>query len=155
MLSSNAEKIYWLSRYIERAENTARLINVNFDLLLDIPHDQMSDIIHLVEITSNLEQFNQILIEQEMFYNASTSVMKNIVLDFVIYNRDNKGSISYSLEIAKKKCFKKKPICILLKTIMGNGVDFMMHTHAWHGKAPNDEQLASALKQNPETLGDY
>ena len=101
MLSSNAEKIYWLSRYIERAENTARLINVNFDLLLDIPHDQMSDIIHLVEITSNLEQFNQILIEQEMFYNASTSVMKNIVLDFVIYNRDNIGSISYSLEVAK------------------------------------------------------
>ena len=101
MLSSNAEKIYWLSRYIERAENTARLINVNFDLLLDIPHDHMSDIIHLVEITSDLEQFNQILIEQEMFYNASTSVMKNIVLDFVIYNRDNIGSISYSLEVAK------------------------------------------------------
>jgi transketolase len=39
--------------------------------------------------------------------------------------------------------------------MMGNGVDFMMHTHAWHGKAPNDEQLALALEQNPETLGDY
>jgi transketolase len=38
---------------------------------------------------------------------------------------------------------------------MGNGVDFMMHTHAWHGKAPNDEQLAKALEQNVETLGDY
>jgi transketolase len=38
---------------------------------------------------------------------------------------------------------------------MGNGVDFMMHTHAWHGKAPSDEQLASALNQNAETLGDY
>ena len=50
MLSSNAEKIYWLSRYIERAENTARLVNVNFDLLLDIPHDSVSDFIHLVEI---------------------------------------------------------------------------------------------------------
>jgi len=37
----------------------------------------------------------------------------------------------------------------------GNGVDFMMHTHEWHGKAPNDDQLKIALNQNPETLGDY
>ena len=50
---------------------------------------------------------------------------------------------------------KGKPVCILLHTVMGNGVDFMMHTHAWHGKAPNDEQLAIGLEQNPETLGDY
>jgi len=48
-----------------------------------------------------------------------------------------------------------KPIAILMQTEMGNGVDFMMHTHAWHGKAPNDEQLEAALAQNPETLGDY
>ena len=56
---------------------------------------------------------------------------------------------------AKSAIGKGKPVCVLLETMMGNGVDFMMHTHAWHGKAPNDEQLASALKQNPETLGDY
>tara|TARA_B100000475_G_scaffold197838_1_gene177403 strand:- start:520 stop:1359 length:840 start_codon:yes stop_codon:yes gene_type:complete len=48
-----------------------------------------------------------------------------------------------------------KPVVVLMKTIMGNGVDFMMHTHKWHGVAPNDEQLAIALSQNPETLGDY
>ncbi len=48
-----------------------------------------------------------------------------------------------------------KPICILMNTEMGNGVDFMMGSHAWHGIAPNDEQLAEALAQNPETLGDY
>ena len=47
------------------------------------------------------------------------------------------------------------PTCILMKTVMGQGVDFMMHTHAWHGKAPNDEQLEIALTQNPETVGDY
>ena len=56
---------------------------------------------------------------------------------------------------AKSKTRQGKPVCVLLETMMGNGVDFMMHTHAWHGKAPNDEQLASALNQNPETLGDY
>ncbi len=42
-----------------------------------------------------------------------------------------------------------------MKTIMGNGVDFMMHTHKWHGIAPDSEQLKIALSQNPETLGDY
>jgi transketolase len=56
---------------------------------------------------------------------------------------------------AKSKTGNGKPICVLLYTEMGNGIDFMMHTHAWHGKAPNDEQLESALAQNPETLGDY
>lgn len=48
-----------------------------------------------------------------------------------------------------------KPVCVLLHTEMGNGVDFMMHTHAWHGKAPSDEQLAKAFEQNLVTLGDY
>ena len=56
---------------------------------------------------------------------------------------------------AKESSMKGKPIVILMKTIMGNGVDFMMHTHKWHGVAPNDEQLEKALNQNPETLGDY
>tara|TARA_R100001369_G_scaffold73863_1_gene102500 strand:+ start:532 stop:1377 length:846 start_codon:yes stop_codon:yes gene_type:complete len=56
---------------------------------------------------------------------------------------------------AKSLTGKGKPVCVLLKTVMGNGVDFMMHTHAWHGKAPNDEQLAIGLAQNAETLGDY
>lgn len=50
---------------------------------------------------------------------------------------------------------KGKPVCVLLHTEMGNGVDFMMHTHAWHGKAPSNEQLENALNQNPATLGDY
>ncbi|MWB96835.1 transketolase [Flavobacterium sp. GA093] len=49
---------------------------------------------------------------------------------------------------AKSKTGKGKPVCVLLHTEMGNGVDFMMHTHAWHGKAPNNDQLASALAQN-------
>ena len=60
-----------------------------------------------------------------------------------------------SLIKAKSKLSKGKPVVILMKTEMGNGVDFMMNTHAWHGIAPNDEQLKSGLRQNPETLGDY
>ena len=64
-------------------------------------------------------------------------------------------TILNALAEAKSRTGKGKPVCILLHTEMGNGVDFMMGTHAWHGKAPNDEQLASALAQNSETLGDY
>jgi len=64
-------------------------------------------------------------------------------------------SIIKGLSEAKSKTGKGKPVCVLLHTEMGNGVDFMMHTHAWHGKAPNDDQLAVALNQNPVTLGDY
>lgn len=56
---------------------------------------------------------------------------------------------------AKGLLGKGTPIMIIMTTIMGNGVDFMMGTNAWHGKAPSDEQTASALEQNSETLGDY
>ena len=68
---------------------------------------------------------------------------------------NNIQSIIDGMNKAKSKTGKNRPVCVLLKTVMGNGVDFMMHTHEWHGKAPNDEQLETALNQNPETLGDY
>ena len=59
------------------------------------------------------------------------------------------------LNNAKTFIGKGKPILILMKTVMGKGVDFMEGKHEWHGTAPNDEQLKSALAQLPETLGDY
>lgn len=64
-------------------------------------------------------------------------------------------SIVSGMKEAKSRSGKGKPVCVLLYTDMGNGVDFMAGTHAWHGKAPSDDQLESALQQNPETLGDY
>ena len=75
------------------------------------------------------------------------------VLEFKEGN--NIDNILETLKYAKSIIGKSKPIVILMYTEMGNGVDFMMNTHAWHGVAPNDEQLANALNQNPETLGDY
>ena len=72
-----------------------------------------------------------------------------------IENGNNLESIIKKLNFAKKETQKKLPICILIKTEMGNGVDFMMDTHEWHGVAPNDEQLDDALSQNQETIGDY
>ena len=76
-----------------------------------------------------------------------------LVID--INDGNDLSSVIAGLESAQEHTGKGKPICLLMHTVMGHGVDFMMHTHAWHGKAPNDEQLALALSQNPETLGDY
>ena len=68
---------------------------------------------------------------------------------------NNIDSVYQGLQSGIDASRKSKPVLILMKTEMGNGVDFMMGSHAWHGIAPNDEQLAQALAQNPETLGDY
>ena len=72
-----------------------------------------------------------------------------------IENGNDLSEIENKLNEAKNLCFKGNPIVIIMKTEMGNGVDFMMGTHKWHGVAPNDEQLKLALDQNPETIGDY
>ena len=72
-----------------------------------------------------------------------------------IENGNDLSEIQTRLNEAKNLCFKGNPIVIIMKTEMGNGVDFMMGTHKWHGVAPNDEQLKLALDQNPETIGDY
>lgn len=72
-----------------------------------------------------------------------------------VENGNDMEEILNVLDEAKSLAGKGQPICILLKTEMGYGVDYMMGTHAWHGKAPNDEQLQKALNQLEETLGDY
>ena len=88
MLSSIAEKIYWLSRYIERIENTSRLINVNSDLLLDIPHDESNDLKHLIKITGHIKDFKK-------------ENTKENVFSFLIEDENNPSSIKYSIEMAK------------------------------------------------------
>ena len=93
------------------------------------------DVLPMGSIKGKFEAFDWIVIEVE--------------------NGNDIDSIIEGMETAKTATGKGKPVCVLLKTMMGNGVDFMMHTHAWHGKAPNDDQLEIALNQNPETLGDY
>lgn len=68
---------------------------------------------------------------------------------------NNLEAVIDGMKTAKSKTGNGKPVCVLLHTIMGHGVDFMMHTHVWHGVAPDDEQLEIGLSQNSETLGDY
>ncbi len=75
--------------------------------------------------------------------------------DVLEMDGNNIDDILVTMAKAKSMLGNQKPICILMKTIMGKGVDFMEGTHEWHGIAPNDEQLVNALAQLPETLGDY
>ncbi|GGH76547.1 transketolase [Filimonas zeae] len=75
-----------------------------------------------------------------------------IVLDV---EGNNMADLLRGLDEAKALTGNGKPVCLLMKTSMGKGVDFMEGSHEWHGIAPNDEQLAKALAQLPETLGDY
>lgn len=68
---------------------------------------------------------------------------------------NNIEAIIAGMTEAKARTGQGRPVAVMLHTEMGNGVDFMMHTHAWHGKAPSDEQLQRAFEQNAVTLGDY
>ena len=88
MLASIAEKTYWLSRYIERIENTSRLINVNSDLLLDIPHEGSDDLKHLIKITGHINDFKEKNTKENVYY-------------FLIQDENNPSSIKHSIEMAK------------------------------------------------------
>lgn len=76
-------------------------------------------------------------------------------LDVMEMNGNNMTEVVNTLNAAKSRLGKGKPVAILMKTIMGFGVDFMMSGHEWHGIAPNDAQLAKALEQLPLTIADY
>ena len=95
----------------------------------------LDDVLPLGNLTAKLESFDWIVLEEK--------------------EGNNIEAVINTLNKAKELSGKGKPVAIVLHTEMGNGVDYMMGTHKWHGSAPNDEQLASALSQNPETLGDY
>jgi len=75
--------------------------------------------------------------------------------DVMEMDGNDMNSLLNTLNEAKTHLGKGKPVMIIMKTEMGQGIDYMMGTHKWHGSAPNDEQLASALNQLKETLGDY
>ena len=72
-----------------------------------------------------------------------------------VNNGNDINEVLSILNKAKKNLFNDYPICVLLNTEMGCGIDYMMGSHKWHGIAPNDEQLEVALNQLQETLGDY
>ena len=115
----------------KRVDNIIAIIDLNGKQI----DGSTDDVLNLGSLKSKFESFGWKTLELEEGNNIESIISK--------------------LKEAKNHLGNRSPIAILMKTEMGNGVDFMMHTHAWHGKAPNDEQLKIALSQNPETLGDY
>ena len=95
----------------------------------------LDEVLPMGNLTAKLEAFDWLVLEEK--------------------EGNNIEAIIKTLNKAKELSGKGKPVAIILHTEMGNGVDYMMGTHKWHGSAPNDEQLANALSQNPETLSDY
>ena len=118
----NWEAIMYASAY--KVDNMIATIDIN-GKQIDGPTDE---VLNMGDIRAKFEAFGWTVIE--------------------ILKGNDIESIIEGMTQAKSKTGQGKPVCVLLHTEMGHGVDFMMHTHAWHGKAPNDDQLAAALLQN-------
>jgi len=111
----------------------------NLILTVDVNKQQIcgstDEILNLGNINQKISAFNWDVIELE--------------------NGNNIKNVIKVIEEAKTRTNSKKPVCILMHTEMGYGVDFMMGSHKWHGIAPNDKELKIALSQLEETLGDF
>jgi transketolase len=118
----NWEAMMYASAY--KVDNYIATIDLN-GKQIDGPTDE---VLHMGSIRAKFEAFGWDVLEIEKGNNIE--------------------SVIAGLNDAKSRTGKGKPVCVLLHTEMGNGVDYMMFSHAWHGKAPNDEQLATALTQN-------
>jgi transketolase len=94
-------------------------------------------------------------VDQVMPYGDLRPKLESFGWQVLQMDGHNMEEIVATLQSAKGMTRKGKPIAVLMKTVMGQGVDFMMHTHKWHGVAPNDEQTKTALAQLEETLGDF
>src|SRR5690606_20140159 len=116
------------------------------------PHNRVDNLIAIVDAngqqidgsTNNVLSLGDLRAKWEAFGWETMDMNGNDMADTVA-----------GLNKAKSLANNGKPVVILMKTEMGNGVDFMMGSHKWHGIAPNDDQLAAALAQLEETLGDY
>lgn len=94
-------------------------------------------------------------IEQVMPYGSLKPKFESFGWVVVEMDGNNLEDVIATMTKAKSMTNKQTPVVVLMKTVMGQGVDFMMHTHKWHGVAPNEEQTKLALSQLEETLGDY
>ncbi|WP_316744432.1 transketolase [Pedobacter antarcticus] len=124
----------------------------NWEAIMFAPHNKVDNLIATIDY--NGQQIDG-PVEQVLSLENLQTKFEAFGWHVITSNGNNMEDIVKSLEYAKSLTGKGKPILNLMSTQMGHGVDFMVGSHKWHGTAPNDEQLASALNQNKETLGDY
>ena len=124
----------------------------NWEAILFAAHNKVDNLIATIDFNGQ-----QIDGSTKQVLNLGNIKQKFEVFDWTVLEMDGNDvdDVIATLDKAKALTGKGKPICIVMTTAMGKGVDFMEGTHHWHGSAPNDEQLAKALGQLEETLGDY
>ena len=124
----------------------------NWEAILFAAHNKVDNLIATIDFNGQ-----QIDGSTNKVMNLGNIKQKFEVFDWLVLemNGNDVDDVIATLDKAKAMTGQGKPICIVMKTSMGKGVDFMEGTHEWHGIAPNDDQLAKALAQLPETLGDY
>lgn len=124
----------------------------NWEAILFAAHHKVDNLIATIDV--NGQQIDGPT-EKVMALNSLREKFEAFHWTVIDMNGNDMDDVIAILDKAKSLTGQGKPVCILMKTAMGKGVDFMEGTHEWHGIAPNDEQLAKALTQLPETLGDY
>jgi transketolase len=124
----------------------------NWEAIMYAGHNKMDNLIATVD-------FNKAQIDGSttdiMGFHELNSKFLAFGWDVMEMNGNDVESVQAGLEEAKRRGNNGKPVVIIMTTEMGNGVDFMMGSHKWHGIPPNDEQLESALSQNSSSIGDY
>ena len=124
----------------------------NWEAILFAAHNKVDNLIATIDFNGQ-----QIDGSTKKVLNLGDIKQKFEVFDWTVLEMDGNDvdDVIATLDKAKSLTGQGKPICIIMKTSMGKGVDFMEGTHEWHGIAPNNDQLAKALAQLEETLGDY
>ncbi len=123
-----------------------------WEALMYAAHNKVDNLILTIDF--NKQQIDGSTVEI-MGFDDITAKISSFGWQVLHMNGNDMADVVKVMHEAKAACGKGKPVFVIMKTEMGQGVDFMMGSHKWHGVAPNDEQLASALKQLDETLGDY
>jgi len=115
-------------------------------------HNKINNLIGIIDyngqqIDGPVDEINSLLNLEEKF--------KSFGWNTFLCDGHNFENLLRTFDDAKKRLKDNKPVVVIMKTIMGKGVDFMENSHKWHGIAPDDDQLKKALSQLDETLGDY
>lgn len=145
-LNGDSKTVYCLMGDGEQQEGQV------WEALMYAPHNKVDNLIAVVDY--NNAQIDG-SVDEVLSLGNLRSKYESFGWEVLEMNGNDFEDLLNVLADAKSKLGNGKPMMIIMTTIMGNGVDFMMGTNGWHGKAPNDEQTAEALAQNPETLGDY
>jgi transketolase len=125
----------------------------NWEALMFAAHHKIDNLI--VTIDYNGQQIDGSTKEVMGLGDDIAEKVKAFGWEILYMDGHNMQNVLDTLAQAKAKSGQGKPIFIVMKTEMGYPVDFMMGSHKWHGVAPNDAELANALSQLPETIGDY